>query len=248
MNWSERIYCYCERGSDPAFWAEPLNAVTNAAFILAAIFAAVALMRRPAGHRGIVEALLVAIIFVMGVGSFLFHTYATAWAAYADTGPIAVFMVSYLAYALRRFVGLHWVWVAVGLGMFVAALKAAGGVQCQIALIAPAAATQSCLNGTAGYAPAFVAMALIAIVLALVRHPAWRYLAAASAIFLVSMAFRTVDHEICEHTAILGHRTGTHFVWHVLNATMLYILAIAAIRHGDHAHSPSAGEIAKTGS
>ena len=39
MNLGEKIFIYCERGQDPSFWAEPLNAVTNAAFILAAIAA-----------------------------------------------------------------------------------------------------------------------------------------------------------------------------------------------------------------
>ena len=86
MDWNERIFRYCERGVDPAFWAEPVNALTNGAFIIAAIAAAVALLRKPAGERGVPEALLVTLMFAMGIGSFLFHTYATAWASYAEIG------------------------------------------------------------------------------------------------------------------------------------------------------------------
>ncbi len=233
MDWNERIFRYCERGADPTFWAEPLNALTNWAFIIAALLAASQLARRPAGQRGVPEAILVTLMFAMGLGSFLFHTYATVWATYADTGPIGAFMLSYFAYALRRFFGLGWIWVGLGLAAFVWSLKFAGGVQCQpVMLSAVSAAHGACLNGTAGYVPAFLAMLAITAALAVTRHPAWRYLAGASVLFLASMTFRTLDWELCDQTQLYGHRLGTHFLWHLLNATTLYILALAAIRYG----------------
>ena len=42
MEWFEAVDGYCER-VDAAFWSEPINAVTNAAFLIAAIWA----WRRP---------------------------------------------------------------------------------------------------------------------------------------------------------------------------------------------------------
>jgi hypothetical protein len=233
MAWDDRIFRYCERGADPGFWAEPLNAATNAAFILAAAAAAVEMARKPAGERPpVAEAGLVALVFVVGTGSFLFHTYATRWAAAADTIPIGIFMLAYLAYALRAYLGLGWVWVAAGLAAFIGALRVAGDVRCPGLLSVTDAAQGPCLNGTAGYVPAFLAMAAVALVLALRRHPAWPWLAAGSAVFLASMIFRTVDIELCATTDFAGRRLGTHFLWHVLNATMLYLLLVAAIRHG----------------
>ena len=44
--WSESIDLYCER-TDPSFWAEPVNALTNIAFLIAA-YAAYRLWRRDA--------------------------------------------------------------------------------------------------------------------------------------------------------------------------------------------------------
>ena len=38
MEWFEAVDGYCER-VDAAFWSEPINAVTNAAFLIAAIWA-----------------------------------------------------------------------------------------------------------------------------------------------------------------------------------------------------------------
>ena len=45
MDWDARIFRYCERGGDAAFWAEPVNAATNAAFIIAALLALRELLR-----------------------------------------------------------------------------------------------------------------------------------------------------------------------------------------------------------
>ena len=106
-----RIYGYCERGFLPGgdadlFWAEPFNAITNSAFIIAALFALAlaAKMRRLDGPT----AWLITITFCVGVGSFLFHTYAMVWAAIMDTTPILIFILSYFAIAMNRFGGFGW--------------------------------------------------------------------------------------------------------------------------------------------
>ncbi len=233
MDWWDQIYRYCERGQSAAFWAEPFNAVTNLAFILAALAAALELARRRDGPHPAAWA-LTGLVFVIGVGSFLFHTYATRWAAVADVAPIGLFMIAYLVYALRAYLRLGWIVTAVGLAVFVGALQYAGDIQCRNPglLSVTAAARGPCLNGTLGYAPAFLAMLGIGVVLAGQRHPAGRYVLAASIVFLVSMLFRTIDWEVCALTRIAGRARGTHFLWHVLNATTLYLLLRAAIRNG----------------
>lgn len=42
------------------------------------------------------------------IGSFLFHTLATGWAALADTLPILLFILGYLIVFAHRFAGLPW--------------------------------------------------------------------------------------------------------------------------------------------
>src|SRR5687768_2996924 len=100
MAWSDQLFRYCERGADAAFWAEPLNALSNIAFLAAALAAGRELAGRPTGGRRHFEALLVVLVAVIGVGSFLFHTLATRWAMYADVIPIGLFMLAYWAYTL----------------------------------------------------------------------------------------------------------------------------------------------------
>jgi hypothetical protein len=242
MAWSEQVFIYCERGQDPAFWAEPLNAVTNAAFIIAALLAAGEIARRARGMSGVAEAALIALVIVIGTGSFLFHTFATRWAQLADWGPIAVFMLAYLAYVLRRFLKLNWAVVALGLALFLLAMRYAGGIECRPALLpVTALAGARCLNGSLAYAPALATLALMAGVLAAVRHPAWRYLATASGVLLVSLTLRTLDLELCSLARVSGRALGTHFLWHLLNALTLYILLIATLRHGGRARANNGG-------
>jgi hypothetical protein len=92
-----------------------------------------------------------------------------------------------------------------------------------------------CLNGTIRYVPGFLALLGVGTALALRRHPATRYLLAACGVFLLSMVLRTVDLELCALTRISGRAFGTHFLWHLLNAITLYILLLAAVRHGRYA-------------
>lgn len=231
MNLAEKIYIYCERGQDPSFWAEPLNALSNAAFILAALVATRDYLSVPPERRTSGTAVLVALTYVIGVGSFLFHTFATRWAALADQIPIALFMLAYFTFLIRRILGLSWLFVGLALVAFYASIRYAGTIQCDYGALLPITSRSGarCMNGTVAYLPAFLALVGSAVVVA--RYPAGRSIALASVVFLVSMTFRTLDIELCELTRVGGHLTGSHFMWHVLNGVTLYILLRAAIRH-----------------
>lgn len=237
MSLTEQIFIYCERGQDPAFWAEPLNALTNGAFIIAAAVATRDYLAAPVGRRTLPAALLIALTYTIGVGSFLFHTYATRWAALADTIPIALFMLAYFAFLLRRFLGLPWIVVLAGVAAFYGAIWYAGTIQCRYDTLLPITSRTGarCLNGSISYGPAVLALIGAAILLALLRHPAWRLVGAAGLVFLASMTFRTLDLELCNSIRAGGMVIGTHFLWHVLNAVTLFLLLRAAIRYGSPA-------------
>ena len=68
---------YCER-LGPGLLAEPLNALSNLAFFLAAWAAWSVARRGGALDSGI--AVLVGLIATIGIGSTLFHTFSTPWA------------------------------------------------------------------------------------------------------------------------------------------------------------------------
>jgi Ceramidase len=224
VKWTDQVFAYCERGSDPRFWAEPLNAISNIAFIAAAVWAFSSWRRkRPAGG-GVPELILILIVVAIGIGSFLFHTLATRWAQIADTAPIGIFMITYLGFAIRRYLAAGWPVVAAGIVAFVLAATLAGSLRC---------GDERCFNGSLGYAPALLALWAVGGMVAAKGHPAARSLLAAGGIFTLSLVFRSLDMSACARTLVHPDwRADTHALWHMLSAIVLYILLMAALQYG----------------
>ena len=104
---------YCER-TNSALDAEPINALTNAGFLIAAWGAWLLYLRHPAASARVLIRILISIIVTVGLGSFLFHTVATRWAEWGDVLPIMLFMLLYLWLVLTVFFGLPaWLKVSV---------------------------------------------------------------------------------------------------------------------------------------
>jgi hypothetical protein len=210
MNWSEPVDLYCERVG-AGFWAEPVNALTNAAFLLAAGIAFVRWWRAGGGDWPAFALILV--LAAIGLGSFAFHTLATRGAVYLDVIPIVVFIYGYLLLTLRRFLALPWWGTIAALAVFFAISRAL-----------PHVAGPGALNGSLDYLPALVAMLILVwFVPGNVRRAIWL----AAILFVVSLAFRTIDQTVCA-----AFPPGTHFIWHLLNAAVLLILLDAAISFG----------------
>ena len=213
---------YCERGFDPSFWAEPVNAVTNAAFIVAGVIA----LRRADGDRGV--AALAIVTVAIGVGSFLFHTLATRWALVADVAPIQGFIALYFLLAMRRFFGLG---LIAAIGATLAFMAAAAAVPSLLPQDAPWRGLGGYLGGLLG---------LVGVGGALVLRGgetarAGRALLGVAGLFLVSLAFRTMDGAVCETLA-----TGTHPLWHIFNALVLFTL-MAILRQASPTIRPNLG-------
>ena len=222
--WHDKIYSYCERGGNDAFWAEPINAWSNLAFVVAALAALVLWLRSAGGVRRGVDLFMIFIVAVIGVGSFLFHTHASRWAMVADVAPITVFMLFYFGYVLRRFLSLPWLVVLVGVGAFYGILNYAEGIRCD---------GGRCLNGSIGYLPALAVLLLSGIALLAMRRSVGWSLIAGGLVFCASLVFRTMDQQWCSIVSgIDGGPLGTHFLWHCLNAFLLFLLLRAAIYHG----------------
>lgn len=224
--WFAPIRAYCERG-DAAFWAEPLNAVSNAAFLVAA--GAAAWRERRSPRRDPAALALAGLVAVVGVGSFLFHTLANRWSMLADVIPIAVFIHAYFLLAMRRLLGL-------GPGGAVAAtlVFAAFGTGLEpVVDRLTGRSTDSLTNGSIAYVPAVLALLGVAAgllrpqacALGPARREAGLALAGIAGLFGVSLGFRTVDGPLCPSLP-----TGTHVLWHILNAAVLYGLIAAALR------------------
>lgn len=196
---------YCERTSE-AFWAEPVNALSNIAIIGAALLIARQLKTGVGGFPWDVG-MLVGLALATGSGSFLWHTFATPWSAWADVIPIALFISLYLVSFLRRVARLSWSAVLLAFVFFQL-------LNSSVLVIFPA----DLFNGSVAYLPTLGTLLLITLA---GYHCGWRQagrLSAMSLLFSVSLLLRTLDAGVCSAFPI-----GTHFAWHLLNAAVLYL-------------------------
>lgn len=199
MDWMQQIDGYCERLS-PALWAEPVNAVTNLAFVVAAVI----MWQRGCG---IVSArVLAGILMLIGIGSFLFHTHATVWAALADVVPIAAFVLTYLYLVNRR---------VLRRGRIAAILLTAVFIHFA-AIVTLGVSEIPFLRISGSYWAVPLALVIYGIGLRR-RHPDLvRGFWIGAAILVLSISLRSLDMTVCS-----GFPVGTHFAWHLLNGMML---------------------------
>ncbi|PVB63032.1 ceramidase domain-containing protein [Labrenzia sp. 011] len=204
MALSDQVDNYCER-IGPEFWSEPLNALTNAAFLVAAL--AAWMIWRGKTPDDLPALALIGIVFATGLGSFLFHTFATRWASLTDVIPIALFIHIYLLFALRRFLVLPW-WGAIALVAVFVALSPL--------VIAGAAPV---VGSTAGYLPALLAIFAVGGLFRMRDRRLGGQILLTGVIFTASLGCRMLDGPVCAQMAI-----GTHFLWHILNSIVLFAL------------------------
>ena len=201
MNWFAPINAYCER-TGPEYWSEPVNAVTNAAFVIAALV----MMRRLGGAGMGMGRALAAVLFIIGIGSWLFHTHANQLTSLLDVLPIVAFILLYIFAATRDFFGAR---------PWVAGLVTAGFIP-YAALLIPVFSLVPGLGSSASYAPVPLLIAIYALLLRRRLPEVARGLAIGAVVLIVSLTFRTLDQALCDMLPL-----GTHFMWHILNAVML---------------------------
>ena len=212
MDYHQTLDLYCER-TDALFWSEPLNAISNGAFVVASI---VLLLRARAAHRALPWdiGLLAGLIALVGLGSFIFHTVATMWASLLDVLFIEIYIYVYFARFMQRVGGLGLISTLIGLALFALFERALTG------MFMPGS-----FNGSYRYLPALIVLAGMALYTVRVRPALFAPLGAAVLVFCVSLGLRTIDMAACAVSPI-----GTHFLWHLLNALVLYCATAALWR------------------
>jgi hypothetical protein len=214
MSWTEAVDGYCER-TDPSSWSEPVNALTNAAFLIAAFV----MWQRTRGTGPALAYGMVAILTAIGIGSFLFHTLATRWAAAADVIPILLFILLYLFAASRDFLGLTPLRAGVATAAFIP----------YAAATVPLFSMISWLGSSAGYVPVPILILVFSWLLRRKAPATARGLGIGAGILGVSLTFRTLDEPLCASFPL-----GTHFMWHILNGLTLGWMIEVYRRHMLH--------------
>ena len=209
MYLSQSIDIYCER-LDVGIWAEPINAVTNFAFILAAIIMWIRC-------KNLVEGRVLAfLLFSIGCGSFLFHTFAQTWAAILDVTPILIFILTYIYAANRRFLVWSKRMSITGVILF---------LPYQFLVVSILSSIQF-LGSSAQYMPVAILIFFYSALLHKSKTNLSRELFVGATILSLSIFARTIDEPLCLIVSV-----GTHFIWHILNAIMLAWMIEILRRH-----------------
>ena len=203
---------YCERTS-AALDAEPVNALTNAAFLLGAWAAWHLLNRVPEATPRAALRLLILFMASVGLGSFLFHTVGTRWAELGDVAPIGLFLVVYMWIFLSHFFTLNFIEKVLVLALVFGAaaygeLEVPGDV----------------LAGGALYVPILTALIVLGLLLVRRAPIAGFAMIAATSVWMISLIVRMLDNPVCAAFPL-----GTHFLWHLTNAIVLYLLTSIVI-------------------
>ncbi len=197
------IDLYCER-LGPGLWAEPFNLMSNMAFLVSG-WAAWRISR--SREINVLEVnILIAIAFAIGIGSGLFHAFATPITNILDVVPIMLFQLLYLWTYCSRVIRLHNLFIVILVGAYLLMSLWAG----QFTYI---------LNGSLSYAPALAVLVVLGCHHYLAKRHDRSSLLFAAGVFSFSLAFRIIDEVVCPYWSF-----GTHFIWHLLNAILLYIL------------------------
>ena len=207
---SNSIDNYCER-LDASFWSEPLNAITNLGFVIAGIIAIYYLIttRNKLTHLWILAINMICI----GVGSFLFHTFATPWAELADKIPIYLFQVIFLWCYCQHALSLKWSHTVIFFILYI-------GVTILTKCL------PFSINGSEMYLPTIMTLIGAGIAYQYTNKALDHVIIIAGGLFALSLIFRTIDESICDLWPI-----GSHFLWHVTNGFVVYFCWLSLYRH-----------------
>lgn len=214
--WNTPLDLYCER-LDPSFWSEPVNALSNLIIFGAGLLfirSVLRVSRKRAIAPDLTFLFLGLLISVVGIGSFLFHTFANKWSLLADVLPILIFIGLAFGIYLRRIFNLS------PIAAFVYSLTLA-----MVIYAIDSSPYDRFFNGSLSYFPAWFACFFMACFSYKSHSRVAKKLFQATFVFTLSLCFRSVDMMVCPFFSV-----GTHFLWHTLNGLTLYLIAMGMLQ------------------
>lgn len=201
---------YCGRFA-PGFFGEPLNSFSIIVFVIGAIYA----WRkwRLNGSEDRWQLLLFVLVASIGIGSFIFHSMPTQATLWGDLVPIQIFGLAFLGYVMQRYLRMYPLSTAAMLLVFFL-------VRQFWIVVTPHGA----FGGGITHVPTLVLLMTIAFFVKHKGFSLWRYLAAASVVYVAALAVRSWDLSVCS-----SFPWGLHWAWHLFSAATasLLILGIA---------------------
>ena len=196
------MYFYCERILDGPY-GEPINSFTNIFFLIISIL----LVKDSLKQK---EILFPLVVLFIGLSSFAFHTFPTKLNGALDVFFIVLFMIVYSYKIYKNKLGFNIFFSSIATIFFIIFSYYLGFYLSNFFI------------GVSSY---YIVIVLHLFLLSylfkkkLKSYKSLIYLYFATIIFIISLFFRFLDQIICPY-----FDKGTHFLWHILNSIVLYLL------------------------
>ena len=204
---------YCERLS-PAFWAEPVNALTNILIFLGGVLGLRLINQQPKSSMKTHARVAASFAIITSIGSFLFHTFADTLTVWLDIAPISFFEITVINFYLLFI--FHWA-KKIRIPFLIGFVTLSIGLD-----LSPA--TQF-LNRSLTYFPSLILLGIFSFFLYRKNmHDVakWTFIGLVS--FCLSLTARTLDMTLCDIWPL-----GTHFLWHSINGMVIFSLLYAMV-------------------
>lgn len=196
----DNIFFYCERTSSDIL-GEPINFYTNLFFI---IFSILLLF-----NKSISDKKYALLIFLIGVGSMLFHSVPNRLTGFLDV----FFIISFIYYYIFT------LYIKLNIKKYLSAIISI--VFIAICFVFGIVSKNTLLGSSAFYLPIIFHMLFLYLYFLKNKkiYTYYNLFLFILVLFSFSLLLRSVDIYLCNIFFI-----GTHFIWHILNALVLYHL------------------------
>lgn len=210
------LYGVCERLS-AAFLAEPMNLLSSVLFVVVAV-ALGKQYKLQSGNQGISMQnldihLLIVFAAMIGINSSLLHTIPNGLTALLDSSSIALFIVIFFFSALIRVIGCNLIQTLVAFAGFLFLTHVTDSLLFSV------------LDGASSYFSTMAVLSMMAFFLYGKGSSSAKHFLAAALLGVISLFFRSLDSQLCNSLPM-----GTHWLWHALNAALIYIVVREIIK------------------
>lgn len=204
---------YCEGGNSLEFFAEPLNAISNIAFIFAGL-GIYRLLTKNRIQQVEFKAVLILILF-LGFGSFLWHATRNSYTLILDVVPAALSFAVITYIFLRNLIGNKLLALSIALLLL--------PTRFFISSFAPTDIISSLIRNLINATTFFL---IILLSFRKYGKIAFEGLVVLT-VYLAAIIMRIVDLQVCQTFPL-----GTHFLWHILDALAVYLVIKFIIKLG----------------
>ena len=211
----QHFYGVCERTGN-GLWQEPLNVFSNILFFYVAYKVYAYYKDHPdiVGKRVWDIHAMTILVVIIGAMSINFHMNPTLYNEMMDIVPIVLFINLFFFSVLFRIGKCNLFEV------FICYVAFLGFTHMLVSLFPRG------LNDSIGYLSSMGSLIMIAVYLHLKARPSSQHFLVAALIGVCSLFFRSVDNAVCDQFPM-----GTHFLWHSLNALLIFIVMKQIIRN-----------------